>query len=154
MNHSSREELQSVLTQGECAAIFHHNGTFCWKSYAKKTGNHLESLCTCHHLDVRISIEHELHIRRMVGFHVAHNQIVWLTVFESTLQILHPVNGLASIDGVENRYFLIYDKIGIIGNTFWNSILTFEEVKLLVVGTNILDAWSNHIFSHFNLIFL
>ena len=73
----------------------------------------------------------------MVGLHVADNQIVGCASVEGGVEVGLPFGLLACIGSIENGNLVVDNHIGVVGYTIGNDVLTFEEVGIVVVNSDI-----------------
>ena len=83
----------------------------------------------------------------MVRLHVLHYQVVGALASKGLGQVIQPVVGKVDINSIHYRDFIVKDDIGIVCHSVRHIILTFEEVNLMVVDTDVDDAVGDLLYS-------
>ena len=73
-----------------------------------------------------------------------HDQIVGLTVFKRSLEIGQIVIDLAKIDCIHDGNFVVKNDIAVIGHAGRHFILTFKQINIDIVNTDIADGIGIH----------
>ena len=67
------------------------------------------------------------------------DQIIRMTVTKYGCDVVQPLMGEMSIDGIHNSDFFIKDHIRIIGHAIRYNILSLKQINLMVIDTYISD---------------
>ena len=78
----------------------------------------------------------------MVRFQVMNHQVVRLATSESCFQIGEPLAHLVRIDRIRHGNLFVYNHIGIVRHALGHHILTFEQINVAIVDTDILDIFA------------
>ena len=84
----------------------------------------------------------------MIGFQMLHNQVVRSLSIECLLQILFPFLCLGGIHRIHNGHLLILNQIRVVGHTQRHIVLTFEEIYVKVIHTDVFHIRCNCIIFH------
>ena len=142
VNHRSGHEGQGVLTERKGAAFAYNDLSVC-KVGAEEVLHHLECFGGRNDFCFRIGIGKGDDVGRMVRFHVLNHQIVRFTAFQSVFDVVQPLLTEVSIHAVHDGDFLINDGIGVVSHAVWYDVLTFKQVDLVVVDTNVFNIFCN-----------
>ena len=83
----------------------------------------------------------------VVRFHMLDDQVIRRFVAEDILDIGKPFIGLALVDGVHDGCFFITDDIGIIGHSKRNMEMPLEQIDLMIIGPDVINAF-RYLFFH------
>ena len=72
-------------------------------------------------------------VRRVVGLHVVHHQIVQRTAVQDMLDILEKDAAHGPVHGVEEHRLLVHQQVGIIGNASGHRIDALEQGQPAVI---------------------
>ena len=73
----------------------------------------------------------------MVGLHMLHDQIVGRALAERGTYLSQPFVGKTSVNSVQYGNLLVNDHVGIVAHSVWNTVLTFEQINVGIIDTNI-----------------
>ena len=91
----------------------------------------------CQNLRLRIRLTESANRTTMIGLHMLHNQIIGLATFQRSCQFLQPFVGLTRVNRIHYRNLLSSQQITVIAHSFRQFILTFKEVQLGIITTDI-----------------
>ena len=134
-----------MLTKLECITLLNGHDTTLEVEAFKEVWQHLHSLGATYELQSRIGLQHLCNERSVVGLHVVSHQIVGLATIEGCLQVCLPLLALATVGSIQHRNLLIVDEIGIITHALRHHILTFKQVDVKIINTDVLNGFTNHI---------
>ena len=142
VNHGSGDKGQGVLAQSQGAAFANHNPAI-GVVVTEEVLHHAESLGGRDNHSVGVDLQEVGNVGGVVHFHVLYHQVVRLAAFQDLLNFIQPFMGEASVHGIHDSNLFVQDDIRVVGHTVGYNILTFEQVYLMVVDTNITDIIGN-----------
>ena len=82
VDHAGGKELESVLAERKGGVVLYGDDALRGHGLTEETGHHLDAQCGADYLHLGVLVDHLLDERGVVGFHVAHDEIVGLAVAE------------------------------------------------------------------------
>ena len=150
MYHRRGDELEGVvLADGQGVTVF----------YGQRVRERLSGIELAQELEshgggydggLRVFLQEGRYAAGMVRLHMMDHQIVRLAAAQGILQVLHPFPGFTGIYGVHHGHPGIQDDIGVIGDSFREDILAFEQVEIYIVYADITDSVGY--FFHFSVL--
>ena len=142
VNHRRPDEVQGVRAEGERIALLDHD-PLVRKVGAEKVAHHGERLRAGHHGRFGIGLQEVDDVRRVVGLHVLHDQIVGLAPRQRRAHVIQPFVGEVRVHRVHDRDFFIPDHVGIVRHAVRHVVLPLEQVDPVVVHADVDDVVGN-----------
>ena len=79
----------------------------------------------------------------MIRFHVLDNEIIRCFAAQFRFQIAEPLLAETAVDGVQHRNLFIKDDVGVVRHTVGDVKLSFKQIDLVIVNTNVTDIVGN-----------
>ena len=121
---------------------------FVAQSRAEKVVDHGKSLGVCDHGGIRVDLQKIGNISRVIRFHMLDHQIVRFPVSQHGGKLIQPLMGKIAVDRIHHGNLLVHNDVGIVRHAVGNGILSFKQVNVAVVDTDIVDISGYMHFSH------
>ena len=79
----------------------------------------------------------------MIRLHMLDDQIIGIFSVQRVLDIVQPFVGKRGVNRIHNGYFLVYNYVRIVGDSVWNTILAFKQIRFSVVHAYVTDIVGN-----------
>ena len=89
----------------------------------------------------------------MVRFQVVNHQVIRLASSESSLQIGKPLAHLVRIDRIRHGNLFVHNHIRIVRHALGHHILTFEQIQVAIIDTDVLDIFAKVLHGSFPVFF-
>ena len=137
MHHRGTDKIQLMHAKRKLVA-FGDNHAALRIIRPEKGFHHRKSFRRRDNSGFRICFQKYRDIRRVIGFHVLHNEIIRLAAAQSLAEIIQPLMRKIAIDRIHDRDFLIQNDIRIVRHAIRHAILPFKQVYPMVIHANIL----------------
>ena len=102
--------------------------------------HHVEGADGADDLRLGIALGEDGQVRAMVGLHMLDDEVVGRAAVEDLLELAEPLVGEIGAHAVHDRDLLVHDDIGVVCHAVGHDVLALEEVELMVVHADVVDA--------------
>ncbi len=140
MHHGCQKEFQGVVSQRKFFSILYDSNVL---GNVIKALQHICCACITNELNVWILVEKKKQSTRMIGFHVIDHKVVYGFIAQQYIQFLQENISKSNINSIDQCYFFVTNKVGVIRNPFWERPQVFEQLLRSVVYTNVKKVFVN-----------
>ena len=153
MYHRCKYKGKLMIAKRQCSTIFHLD-LFAFQIQFKEVVNHIHGFPGSYYGRIWINFQKIRNISCMVRFHVLYNQIIRFTSFQNLLNIVQPLVSKLCIYGIHNCNLLIQNHIGIVRHSIWHFILSFKQVDMVIIYSNIFNRICNFHYHFLHFLFM
>ena len=139
MHHGREHEGQRAAAQVEHVA-FLDDHLAALDVDVEKVGDHAEGLRVAHYLGLGVFLRETCDTRRVVGFHVMHDEVVGRFARRGFVYVLQPLVHEMRVHRIRDGYLLAHDDVRVIAHALGYAVLTFEKVDVVIVDARVDDV--------------
>ena len=151
MDKGSTDKLQLVRTKIQCITFFDNLSVWCNISTIQIL-QHVKRHGRCHNSCFRILFQESRNACRVIRLHMLHDQICRFVITQYRSNVTKPFFRKMAINRIHDGSLFINNNIRIVCHAFRYDILTFKQIDIMVIDTDITNILCDfHVFFPFSI---